>query len=84
MPSFVFCRGAALRLKFFLGKGRGCFFNLGEPKIFLLFKKYSIIVLKEVILVNFKEVLNEYLKELNKIKNEIKKDNITKRNRRKY
>ena len=34
-------------------------------KLFLLFKKYSIIVLKEVILVNFKEVLNEYLKELN-------------------
>ena len=30
-------------------------------KLFLLFKKYSIIVLKEVILVNFKEVLNEYL-----------------------
>lgn len=34
-------------------------------KLFLLFKKYSIIVLKEVILVNFKEVLNKYLKELN-------------------
>lgn len=34
-------------------------------KLFLLFKKYSIIVFKEVILVNFKEVLNEYLKELN-------------------
>ena len=33
-------------------------------KLFLLFKKYSIIVLKEVILVNFKEVLNKYLKEL--------------------
>jgi DNA-binding Xre family transcriptional regulator len=36
-----------------------------DGKLFLLFKKYSIIVLKEVILVNFKEVLNEYLKELN-------------------
>ena len=30
------------------------------------------------------EKYQEYLKELNKIKNEIKKDNITKRNRRKY
>jgi DNA-binding Xre family transcriptional regulator len=36
-----------------------------DGKLFLLFKKYSIIVLKEVILVNFKEVLNKYLKELN-------------------
>ena len=35
-----------------------------DGKLFLLFKKYSIIVLKEVILVNFKEVLNKYLKEL--------------------
>ena len=34
-------------------------------KLFLLFKKYSIIVLKEVMLMNFKEVLNKYLKELN-------------------
>jgi hypothetical protein len=34
-------------------------------KLFLLFKKYSIIVLKEVMFMNFKEVLNKYLKELN-------------------
>jgi len=34
-------------------------------KLFLLFKMYSIIVLKEVMFMNFKEVLNKYLKELN-------------------
>ena len=33
-------------------------------KLFLLFKMYSIIVLKEVMFMNFKEVLNKYLKEL--------------------
>jgi len=36
MPSFVFCRGAALRLKFFLDKGRLCFYTLREPNIFIV------------------------------------------------